>query len=101
MTSYRVCAPKQDADCMEIPTNTVTTKYRGGLPGLCRRQGASVLDVRCLRARFAGGRFTVTLGDQRGRRIADDYYGISGACPRLLAPRGEIRRKRVPFTRAA
>lgn len=84
----------------------VVAKYRAALPDLCRRQGASVLDFRCLTARYGGGSvivrsFTVTVQDHHGRRAVDDYHGTPGARPLLLGPRGEIRRKRVAVMRVA
>ena len=78
----------------------VVGKYAAALPDLCRREGVSVSDFRCLRARFDGGGWTkVAVEDHKGRRAVDDYYGIPAARPRELGPHVEIRKKRVPVIR--
>ena len=56
---------------------------RGALAKLCERHGAEMAAFKMLVARFAvdkvyGGRFTVTIEDQQGRRSVDQYSGISG-----------------------
>ena len=53
--------------------------YRDALSDECRRRGTSPLIFRELTVRFlpypGGGRFIVTVEDQRGRRSVDDYVG--------------------------
>jgi len=56
--------------------------YSKALPDLCHKQGAAADGFRVLSARFftAGGqpRYCVTIEDQAGRRVSDDYAGVPG-----------------------
>jgi hypothetical protein len=56
---------------------------RSALAKLCERHGVEISAFKKLTARYDvdrvyGGRFTVTVEDQKGRRSVDQYAGMSG-----------------------
>jgi hypothetical protein len=69
--------------------------YSGALPLLCLKHGFSGAAFKQLRARFfADGRFAVTVENNEGRYVTDEYVGSPGRRIKTLDPRGRIRRKR-------
>jgi hypothetical protein len=74
--------------------------YCGALPLLCLRHEVSGAIFRQLRARFfADGRFTVTVEDNAGRSVTDEYVGSPGRRIKVLDSLGRIRRKRGQVVR--
>jgi hypothetical protein len=81
----------------------VIVKLAAALPGICERQGVSVLAFRRLEARYIGawnGGLLVKVETCDGRSAQDDYSWQNGARPRLPGPRGGTRRKRGCLSRA-
>ena len=75
--------------------------YCGVLPLLCQKHGISGAVFRQLRTRFfAGRRFTVTVEDNEGRCVTDDYAGSPGRRIKVLDTRGRVRTKRGRARRA-
>jgi hypothetical protein len=73
--------------------------YRDALTNLCRRHGTSPTAFRELSAQFfpyplQGGRFVVTVEDQRGRRAIDEYLGRPGKRIRAVDHLGRVRTNR-------
>jgi hypothetical protein len=72
--------------------------YGKALPALCQKHRTSPALFRELTARYSvdayGPRFVVTVEDDKGRRVADEYTGIPGRRIRLVDHLGRVRRKR-------
>jgi hypothetical protein len=69
--------------------------YCGALPLLCLKHGISGAVFRQLRARFFNDRhFTVTVEDNEGRRVTDEYVGSPGRRIKVVDTRGRVRTKR-------
>ncbi|HXP73987.1 MAG TPA: hypothetical protein VN823_07560 [Stellaceae bacterium] len=73
-------------------------RYREGLADLCRKHRASPAAFRELTVRYSpygrGGRFVVTVEDQRGRRSVDEYEAWPGRRIRTFDHLGRIRTNR-------
>ena len=79
--------------------------YTQALPSLCLKHRCSVTAFRSLTARFSvgsdGPRFDVSIEDQRGRSVTDEYIGSPGKYIRVLDANGRVRRKRASITRSS
>lgn len=79
--------------------------YAQALPSLCMKHGCSVRGFRSLSARFSvdtiGPRFEVTVEDQCGRRVTDEFIGSPGTYVRVLDASGRVRRKRARVSRSS
>lgn len=73
--------------------------FPAALPALCQRHGATVSAFEVMSARYwvtpQGGRFTVTVVDQSGRRTETDYGGYDGQRAKILDTDGRIRLKPI------
>ncbi len=73
--------------------------YTQILPSFCMKHGCSVTAFRSLSARFSadpiGKKFEVSVEDQRGRRVTDEFIGSPGKYIRILDAGGRVRRKRA------
>lgn len=71
--------------------------YGEKLADFCRKHGASRSDFYQLTGRFFAEnprRFVVTVQDQHGRQVTDEYIGLPGKRIRVLDPLGRVRRQR-------
>lgn len=73
--------------------------FPAALPALCQRHGTSVSTFNEMSARYwmmpQGGRFTVTVVDQTGRRTETDYGGYDGQRAKMIDAEGRIRPKAI------
>ena len=69
------------------------------LPALCQRHGTTVSAFNVMSARYwatlQGGRFTVTVVDQSGRKTETDYGGYDGQRTKMLDTQGRMRVKPI------
>jgi len=70
-------------------------KYREALPGLCKKQGASIDDFKTLTARYSGEllnrRIIVTIRDRIGRCYVDEYIRAPARHVKVTDRLGRIR----------
>jgi hypothetical protein len=86
--------------CIEGQVSPALARYlekgRFGLLRLCVKHGVPFKAFRMLAVRFWSdghlNRFEVTVEDQRGRRVVDQYEGNPGRRRKVLDPLGRIRR---------
>ena len=80
----------------------VITLYYKALPSLCEKHGTSSLAFQHLSTRYCTNSpvasFTVTVEDQNGHHVTDEYAGRPGSRLRLLDPLGRVRSKRAAVT---
>ncbi|MBN9018400.1 MAG: hypothetical protein J0H11_13360 [Rhizobiales bacterium] len=80
----------------------VIALYGQALDPHCQRHGTRADAFRELKCRYSadhlGVRFLVTVEDQNGRRIVDEYIGRPGRRALTIDPMGRLRSKRSPST---
>jgi hypothetical protein len=78
--------------------------YRDALAKLCVRHSTSISIFQDLTAQYSTGThgrsFVVTIEDEQGNRVVDEYVGVPGRRVRVLDNLGRVRRKSGPVRRA-